>query len=73
MQPDAPDEPKMMQKWSQNEAKIEPKTDQKGVGNNVQKNDIKMKRFGGHHGTQKAPKMDPQIVFLATQMEQKFD
>ena len=31
-----------------------------------------MKRFGGHHGTQKAPKMDPQIVFLATQMEQKF-
>ena len=22
-----------------------------------------MKRFGGHHGTQKAPKMDPQIVF----------
>ena len=32
-----------------------------------------MKRFGGHHGTQKAPKMDPQIVFLATQMEQQFD
>ena len=30
-----------------------------------------MKRFGSHHGTQKAPKMDPEIVFGATQMEQK--
>ena len=50
------------------------KSDQKGVGNNVQiKKKIKTKRFGGQHGTQKAPKMDPQIVFLATQMEQKFD
>jgi len=41
MQPDAPDEPKMMQKWSQNEAKMEPKSDQKCVVNNVEKTSSK--------------------------------